>query len=347
MYQRLLKRIEKKGALCRHLLLRNQFDLVFAGFFESHTAGHRFWTYRPGVQAEESELTHAIRDVYQALDRQMGLLLAELPAEANVFIISCFGMEDYYPTTGLIEAFCRQLGYQAAPEPAPPSLKPLPLARRMIPETWRAAIGNYLPLRIQERLLADQFRNSTNWEKTTAFAIPSLYTSFLRVNLQGREPQGIVQPGADYEAVLERLEDDLKQLIDPQTGRAAVQRIVRTADWFDCGPPESLPDMFVEWQPARHYMQRVVHPKAELVQQKLGYHRDSYHSNNGFIAAMGPSIQKRGEMGDVSLLDLAPTFLSLMGEAIPERMTGRPIEAIARLSPTNSESVGAKLKTQA
>ncbi len=330
MYQQFLRRIEKKGVLCRELLSRDRFDLVMIGFYEAHTAGHRLWKYRPEAGAENGELTHALRDIYQAIDREMGLLLEQLPKDANVFVLSCFGIKDQYPTTGLIQAFCRQLGYQAVPEPTVPSLTPLALARRLVPESWRVTVGAYLPIRMQERLFADQFRSSTDWSKTTAFAIPSLYTSFVRVNLQGREPQGIVQPGTEYHALLERLEHDLKQLIDPVTGKPAVESIVRTVDWFGCEPPDSLPDVFVEWQTARHFMQQVIHPQAKLVQQKqVKYHRDSYHSLEGFMVAAGSSLSQQGAIADISLLDLAPTFLALMGEPVPEGIGGTVVQAIA------------------
>lgn len=170
-------------------------------------------------------------------------------------------------------------------------------------------------------------------------------TGFLRVNLRGREPEGIVEPGAEYEVILQRLEADLKQLIDPQTGEPAMKQVTRARDLFDCNPlVSSLPDLFVEWQPVPYFVERVLHPKAELVQQKPEFYRGSDHSHNGFIAAAGPLVQGRGAIGDVSLLDLAPTFLSLIGEAIPERMTGRPIAAIAGLTAATSD--GTKLKIQ-
>ena len=69
----------------------------------------------------------------------------------------------------------------------------------------RARISRRLPTRIQERLLADRFRADTDWQKTTAFAITALFTSFIRVNLRGREPRGVVAAGAEYNAVLDRL----------------------------------------------------------------------------------------------------------------------------------------------
>jgi predicted AlkP superfamily phosphohydrolase/phosphomutase len=331
IYGRLLEQINKKGELCRYLVQRDHFDLVVIVFSESHLAGHQFWKYRHGAQssektAESSGLTSAIRDVYQAIDRQMGRLLAQLP-EANVVVVSSVGMENDYPTVGLMEAFCRQLGYQDSPKSTPLSLKPMALLRRMVPAAWRIALSRHLPRDTRERLLASQFRDSTNWKNTTAFAIPSFYTSFVRINLRGREPQGIVEPGTEYETILDRLEGDIMQLVNPHTGGSAVKQVKRTIEVFGGGLPVSLPDLFIEWKPG-HVLNRVVHPRAELVQENPEFLRVSDHSDHGFLAAAGPSIRGRGALGDVSLLDLAPTFLSLMGEATPEKLTGKVLESI-------------------
>lgn len=333
-YRRLQERIRKKGALCRHLLAQDRFDLAVIVFGDTHAAGHQFWKYRPELQgsghaAADGALTHAIRDVYQQVDHEMGRLLDRLPGDANVCIVSSTGLVDHYPTAGLIEAFCRRLGYQAAPAPADRP-GPMYLARRMIPTTWRYALSRLLPEATQQRLMNDKFRSGTDWDRTTAFAIPSLFKSFIRVNLKGREPRGTVRPGAEYEALLERLEADLMRLTDPKTGRAAVKEVIRTGDRFVGAPPDILPDLFVDWQPAAHYMDRVIHPEAELVPDyPPEIFRESDHSHLGFVAMAGPSIVKRGDLGDVDLLSLAPTFLALMGEPVPSEMTGRPLESPA------------------
>lgn len=333
IYRRLLERTKKQGALGRHLLSQDHYDLVVVVFSESHPAGHMLWQYRrkahsPHAAAEGSGLTHALREVYQEIDRQMGLLLAQLPHEANVFILSSTGLEDLYPTIGLIEDFCRKLGYQASSNRSSPSLKPMAMLRRVVPKDWRTALSRYLPGTVRQRLRNDFYYGDTDWGKTTAFPIPSAYTSFLRVNLRGREPEGIVKPGAEYEALLDRLGEDLLQLVDPETGAPAVKQVTRTVEAFHCVPPASLPDLFVEWKPGAHFMQRLVHPRAELLRPKLQLFRTNNHSSNSFMAAAGPSIQARGALDGISPLDLAPTFLSLMGEPIPAILTGKPIEAL-------------------
>lgn len=332
MHRDLLARVARKGVLCRHLLEREKPDLVVSCFGESHTAGHQFWRYCPEASAQASTVGHefalAIRDVYQAIDRQMGLLLAQLPASSNIFVLSSIGLTDHYPTGELMHAFCRELGYQARPEPSQFSLQPMALARRMLPEGWRIAMSRHLSRENRERLFAQQFRGSASWEKTTAFAIPSIYTGFLRVNLRGREPEGIVEPGAHYNAVLQRLENDLSQLIDPQTGEGAIEKVVRTRELYGCEHPEVLPDLIVHWKSCTHFVDRVVHPKAELTQKKPEFFRDSEHTDRGFFAAAGPAIVGRGQIADVEVLDLAPTFLAMLDEPKRKQMTGDIIEGL-------------------
>lgn len=328
IYQQLLDHVGQKGALCRYLLARDRFDLAVMVFAESHAANHQFWKYRPEAQhgggTTEGELTHAIRHIYQAIDREIGLVLAQLPPQTNIVIVSSVGMEDDYPTTGLIEVFCQQLGYQVSAQPQGIPLKPLDVARRVVPESWRVALSSYLSRERRERLLAEQFRQGTDWNKTTAFAIPTHYTSFIRVNLRGREPAGIVSPGTEYTALLTQLETDLKQLIDPHTNKPAVTRIMKTVELFGRDAHPALPDLFVEWQPGR-FLERVRHPQGELVQKKPDFYRPSDHSSHGFLAAAGSSIRRTGGRDAIAVLDLAPTFLRLMGERIPENLSGQAI----------------------
>src|SRR5438132_3156406 len=49
--RKLLARVERKGALCRHLIEREQAEVTVVCFGESHTAGHQFWRYCAQVSA--------------------------------------------------------------------------------------------------------------------------------------------------------------------------------------------------------------------------------------------------------------------------------------------------------
>ena len=322
----LTKRIEEKGELCRRFLALDRYDLAVITFVEAHTAAHRFWDYRhEGIRHADAirrgfDLSTAIRDVYQTIDRQLGLLLKEFPEETNVFIISLFGMKGLYPTTGLIEAFCRQLGYQVNSQKSLTISNPLSLLRQIISPDVRARMSLCFPRRLQTWLENDRYQTGTNWAQTKAFSIPALNTSFVRVNLRGREPQGIVNAGPEYESLLNQIETDLKQLVDVRSGEPAVERVIRIVEAYRCGPPPILPDLSIEWKSTSYFMDRVRHPKVDLVQSRPVYNRSTYHTFTGFVAGAGPSVRAGCELGEVSPLDFAPLFLSLMGKRVSQKL---------------------------
>ena len=332
IFERALLRLEKTGALCRRLLEGDAFDAAVIVFADSHLATHQFWEYRPEHRGERKldprgVLDRAIPEIFQRIDREMGSLIERLPPDANVCIVSSTGMLDHFPTTGLIEGFCRSLGYQASP-PVSTRVRPLGLLRGLLPERLRYALSRRLPESTQQRLMNEKFRSGTDWSRTTAFAIPTFFTSFLRVNLKGREPEGAVNRGEDYHALLDRLAADLHLLTDPHSGQPLVKDVLRTCTLHGGDPPGLLPDLFVEWVPHTRYLERAAHPRADVVAYPPEVWRGNDHSRSGFVAMAGPSIRQRGALGEVSLLDLAPTFLALIEETPAPWMTGSPLPVL-------------------
>jgi len=326
IYRRLLDNVRKKGEMCRFLIKKDRFDLSVMLFAEAHAANHQFWKYHPrnNDSGEENELTHAIRNIYRAIDEEISLIIEQYK-NANVCIVSSIGMEDDFPNAGLGEAFCRKLGYQAAPQANGVYFRPIDIARKLLPDSVRVALSRRLSRERREQLVADGFRSGTDWKKTTAFSLPVSYTSFIRVNLRGREPEGIVENGREYDTLTNSIIAELKQIIDPVTNEPAALNVYKTTDLFNCGPHESLPDILVEWRPGK-FMERVVHPKGELTQQKPEFFRRSDHSSHGFFALSGPSVGAAGNIGEIELIDIAPTFMSLMGERAPGVMKGRALK---------------------
>ncbi len=333
IFHQLRHRVAAKGRLVRHLLTRERPDLAMVVFCESHTAAHQFWDYRPEANHWKGEaapqLQEAIAAIYAEIDREIATLLEALP-EANVVLLSSVGITDHHPTIGLTEAFCRQLGYEVPAKGPRFSLNPLVLARRCVPEPARVGLSRRLSRDTRERLLADSFRSGTDWSRTTAFAIPSLYSSSLRVNLRGREPQGIVAPGREYEQLLDHLTRDLLALEDPAARAPAVRQVCRARDLFGPEAHPALPDLFVHWVPRPYFVERVIHPTVELIQPPLEFNRTSDHTHAGFVCFAGPDIHARGVLGEVEVLDLAPTFLRLLNMPAGENLRGRPLAALGR-----------------
>jgi predicted AlkP superfamily phosphohydrolase/phosphomutase len=319
-----LSLLDRKSPILRGFVRDGRYDLIVIGFNEIHDAGHLLWSFMDGRSPgrdPEGKLADGVHMLYRRIDREIGAVMELLPAGSTVCMLSTYGMQDQYPTLDLAEDFMLRLGYQT-PRAAQPG------ARRLLPESLRHEISKHLPSKTQQRLLFSGFAGKTDFARSRAFVVPtSLYTSQIRVNLKGREPAGTIAGGKEYGGLLDEIEADLHQLIDPVDGQPAVRQVVRTAGYHIEGPSEAMPDLFIHWKPGRHFMDRVIHPRAEIRQRKSGFHRDSGHRKPGFAAISGPGIRPASGPihGEASLLDIAPTLLHLMGGKTTPSMPGRSL----------------------
>jgi hypothetical protein len=86
------------------------------------------------------------------------------------------------------------------------------------------------------------------WCRARAFAVPSNnMTGAIRINLRGREPEGVVEPGAEYEAFRREIAAALTVLENPETGRPAVRWVARVEELYEGPRLRDMPDLFVEW----------------------------------------------------------------------------------------------------
>ena len=343
--ERLIARAGRKGACVRALLAKRSYDVVVAVFAEAHTGGHQAWEYRRDANGDGPRPDHGMGDgllrLYQAVDAEIGRIVNALPPTATVFVSSSVGMLSQYPTEELLEKLCRQLGYQATPQPAAPSegaprRSITSMLRGLVPEQARNLVSRFLPFDVQARLLSEKFAASTDWSRTTAYAPPGYYTGCIRVNLRGREPNGIVSPGAEYDDVLTRLEADLHALRHPDTGKPVVARTARTRAVFEGDVHPALPDLVVFWAEHDHPLLRVQHPRAELTQSPHAFHRGSHHTTEGLLVAAGPGVRAAGRVSEVDALALAPTMLAALGVPQPAVMTGAPLHEWLTGSPAGA-----------
>ena len=347
MVERLVARAARKGACVRALLAEDDYDLIVVVFAEAHTGGHQAWEYRRdakgnGVRPDQG-MGDALLRLYRAVDDEIGRIVDALPPTATVFVTSSVGMLSQYPIEGLMESFCRRLGYQATPQPTP-STGPAPrrsvtsMLRGLVPESARALISRFLPFDVQARLLSEKFAASTDWSRTTVYAPPGYYTGCLRVNLRGREPNGIVSPGVEYDALLSKLEEDLHALRDAETGEPVIARTVRTREAFGDEPHPALPDLAVYWREHDKVRLRVRHPRAELTQTPHPFHRGSHHTTEGLLVAAGAGVRPAGRLPEVSPLALAPTLLALLDVDPPALMTAAPLRDWLAESPVLADT---------
>jgi len=344
--------VRLRTAICRELL-QQPWDLFLTVFSETHSAGHDLWYLsQPDHPLYDPQATTSpLRQVYEDVDRAIGQLLADVPAETAVVVFSTHGSgpnNTDVPSMILLPellyrfSFAGQSRLSTASGRKPSLLRP-PMGRgdwsqrvhRLSDKNpLKRLLKQAIPGRLHRRLGWKPPMGPLAWQPTTwyqpdwprmkAFALPSFSEGYIRINLQGREPHGIITPDG-YNTLCDELTTLLYQLQDGRTGQPMVKKVLRTRS----GPQDdslNLPDadLVVVWQDE----------PTDLLESPLGrigpvpYRRTGSHRPEGFIFARTPQTLP-GSALQGHVVDLAATLLELMGSELPAHLEGRPLVGIA------------------
>jgi predicted AlkP superfamily phosphohydrolase/phosphomutase len=348
--RRLLAAVQKKTEVLKWLIRKEAWDFFLVVFGECHPAGHYFWhlydsSYITHPNEDPEGLHTALRDIYVALDSAVGELLGSVDRRTTVWLVSGDGMTANYSGShiltdvltrmGALNASSVQGGHPASGGDAG-RRDVLSTLRNMIPETVRLAISRALLSRqVQEQLSLRWKTAGISWPETRAFVIENANEGYIRVNLKGREPEGTVSPGEEYENLCEEIYRTARSFINPATGQAAALAVYKTDDSFGGPCRDHMPDLVIVWDPGarvttelsmeQYGLVRVEHPNCGVAPYYTGNHWP-----NAFVAAVGPGVPDGLTLQGASILDLAPTILARFGVEIPAYMDGRVLPELTR-----------------
>lgn len=174
------------------------------------------------------------------------------------------------------------------------------------------AVKKTLPKSVQQRAKTAA-QATIDWSKTKAFSAP-IPQQGIYVNLEGREPHGIVPP-ADYENVRAEIIARFEALIDPDDGKPVLDRIYRREEVVEGPEAENAPDLFPICRAYSYelfdglYSPHVLDDVRDLPR--------GFHHMDGIFGIAGPGIDSRSGQR-ATLYDVAPTALYLAGLKVPE-----------------------------
>lgn len=342
----LLRGIATKTELTTYLLNQGGWDIFLQVFTESHCVGHQCWhLHDPKHPRHDADFARRhgdpVKQVYCAIDRAMGKILDHLEEDTMVVFLAGHGMGPKYQAQFLLDQILLKLGHSA---PAAPELPATPRPVRMrdrldfllargwnrLPEASRKALRPWKK-RLRAWLDGPPVRPRPVIDPATSLCFPvenNFAHGGIRFNLVGREPQGTVRRGAEYDELFRRLRDDLMEIVNLDTGKPITQRVIRTADMYQGPYLDYLPDVVVEW--ANHGpVFRIGSPKIGELRGAYQYCRTGEHKPGGLFIAAGPSIPQGTLNRSVSIMDFAPTLSTVLDVDLPDT-DGRPIEELVK-----------------
>ena len=324
--------MQKHEQVARHLLEREPVDLFFSVVQALDHLQHLFWNDIAG-QADDHAYAPLIDRCFGLADQIIGHRRQMLDGRTNLFLVSDHGFGPAHKWFH-VNRFLLERGLLALGETQGGGLGSTLNRLGLTPQKLRGLIRRMDVLGLRRRMgrlarvtLGRQIDRSLtlpiDWGQTQAVsgspAVEGIY-----VNLKGREPQGIVEPGAPYETLRERLMAELQVLRDPETGETVVHAVYRREDLYDGPFLDLLPDVVFGFGDSP-YLASDALGAVQMLERLPRDYLQGRHRSTGIFVAAGPDIRDGGRIEGAQIVDVAPTVLYALGLPIPEDMDGRPL----------------------
>lgn len=353
----LRKAVDLRSDITRWLFSERlpDWQLAISVVSETHSAIEQFWH---GVDPDHplhglpsaGVARDALIGVYEAVDTFIGAMSEAFP-DATLLIFSMHGMganTSDLPAMFLLPEllYRRSFGRPYARDRSWASHLPggTPLLDEN--ETWDDVLREIVPwpdtsesalarlkhllkggVRSTRRKLAGNIgwmpaaRYAPFWPSMRAFALPSYYDAWVRINLAEREKNGLVRL-TEYKAERDQICDLLQACRDPLTGKPIVEQInLPDKEPHSIGPTEA--DIYVTFAPEAAGLQ---HPELGTI-GPVPFRRTGGHTGKwGVLFAKGADIPP-GDRGQANAFDVAQTVIELLGDTPSPGLSGQSLAA--------------------
>ena len=285
--------LDENHRLFDHIWERYRDGLLFYYYSSTDLGTHIFWHLRDpkhpihNAQAR-ARLGDVIEETYAEMDGVVGKVMAEIGDGATLIVMSDHGFAPFYVSFNL-NGWLRENGY----------------------------------LVLRDGASEGSLFTNVDWRKTRAYAIGlnSLY-----LNLAGRERDGIVDPGAERDALLRELAAKLEAVRDPGNGSAVIKRVYRADEVYSGEYAGRAPDLVVgyDWGYRTSWESALGDVKGTL----LATSTEEWSGDHCGAMEVVPGIlfsNKRIALTDPHLYDLTPSILAEFGLPKPADMIGRNV----------------------
>ena len=286
--------IRKRGALAAELLAAHEPDFAIIVFTELHDAGHHLWhTVEPDSPMYEGiDLADVagptLADLYVAADEEIGRLVRAMGGDdVTVAVVSLSGMRAGFGWPQLLTPLLVRGGHL----PDERGLRAVfrdraslfAALKRLVPRRLKRLYHQNAAAETQIKLARSTMVSSHDWSRTRAFEAMQDGYGYCRLNVEGRERDGIV-PLGDYESVREAIIGEAVAT-RADDGRELVADVVRPTS--AAGPASlGLPDIVFHWTLDAERPPHIT-IDGNPIPPPLATGRTAHHRQAGFCIATG------------------------------------------------------------
>jgi len=274
-------------------LSKTRKGLVACWFETSDSLQHMFFRYLDkshpalGPTAQLKDGASVIETLYKKLDALAGQVLEQCDDRTCLIIMSDHGFKSFRRGVNL--------------------------------NSW-LYLNGYLHLKDGGTSSQEWFQQ-VDWTRTRAYG---LGLAGLYINLKGREAQGIVEPGEEYQNLKKELTEKLSGLKDKDLGRAAINRLIDTEKIYHGPYRQEAPDLIVAYNEGYRVSWDSVTGRVNgtVIEDNL----KAWSGDHCLDPELVPGVffsNFKFQVDQPSIMDIAPTVLDLFGLERPKYFDGQ------------------------
>ena len=333
--KRLYRTTDLRVETLNYLRGRDDWDFAMVVFNGTDTISHAMWKFMDSSHplhdpAKAAKYGNAIRDYYSYVDAKLAAIVDDLDDDTTLIIMSDHGFGPFHKFIH-VNNWLMDQDFMAVKPGALAALKHrmfrLGFSPMNVYNTLMAlGLGSLKREVVRgqgQGLMKTLFLSfdDVDWSRTKAYSLGNV--GQIRINVAGREPFGCVARGEEYEAVRDDIIARLYRMTDPKTGEQVVEQVYRREEIYAGPYLDDAPDIvfiprrleyfgFGEYEFGSH---KIIEPMQRGI--------SGTHRLNGIFIAYGARVRAGAATHDAHLVDLAPTILHLMDEAVADHMDGR------------------------
>lgn len=329
--------LESKRAAMRAMMDQMPVDCLLFVFRSLDAAQHCFWKWMDPTHPRHGQCSpdevlrfgRVIDDVYVLLDEVLGEILARSGPDDSVLVISDHGFGHKCPVSSKLNRWLETQGYLTYKEGGDrPGIvsKALKFVAAHTDRSTKERLARMLPgLRnwAQSRALFA----GVDWSRTRVYSDSQFPR--LRLNIRGREGEGIVDP-RDAAGLMQEVRTKLLEMQDSVTGEKIVRDVFFRDEIYKGPYVAPAEDILVRWREDIVIHGLKMPPGQELPDEELSVMPgedpkviSGDHQIHGVFLGIGRAFARGKMIEGLRLLDMTPTLLHLRGLAVPGDMDGK------------------------
>jgi predicted AlkP superfamily phosphohydrolase/phosphomutase len=335
----MFRAIDHRAQLTQYLMDNKEWDFFLTVFLATDRVQHTLWRHmdKNHVLHNPEEAKHygdVILRVYRRLDEIIGNLMNKLDDNTTLIIMSDHGSGPYkwvmnlskwLNMNGLLQ-FKKSRDKAEVKDVSHQVLKhSWFLLKKWLPGPLKTKLAAIAPS-LKHKWMSNIFFSGIDWQNTRAYAVGNYGNIYL--NVKGREPLGIVNPGEEYENLRNEIMRKLGELRDPDSAEPILDKVYKKEELYSGPYLEDAPDIIILWKDFAYYTRQSVVDEEVLLFEPPGkfgnrvIEHSACHRLNGVLIMHGKHLLQ-GKTMNAHIIDLAPTILYAMGLPVPEDMDGK------------------------